>query len=218
MRGQSARIVFALTLGLYAHWLGAAGADDAGKKLSPKETFPKVIDALVQGDVETLRRCTHASDEQARKVLQWLEDVAKAAAEARKAVIARFGEAGKTQLARHGNAFSKKDLADMIEEVDDKADTATVWLGDKEGNDPIAMRRIDGIWKLDIALMLQQDGWKPEKQAAESTAAVKRIKRFQQRVEGGEIKDAKEAAIWLRSAVLDADENQPDAQKEKEGL
>ena len=187
-------------------------------KLSPKQTFTKVVDALVQGDAPALRAATYTSTEEARIVVRWLEDVAKASAEARKAVLAKFGEDARKQLDAAGNAFSEKDRASMIEEID--GDSATVWLGEKEGNDPIAMRKVDGVWKLDVAEMVKQDEWKPENQAKETTAAVKRLKRFQERVTKGEVKDAKQAATWLRSAVLDADDAQPDANPSdvKEGL
>ena len=194
-----------------------ASADTTpAKALSPKEAFPKVIDSLVQGDLDALRAGTLASTGEAKTVLGWLEELAKAAAEARKVVLAKFGEEGKKQLDAHSSAFAKEDLAEMIEEID--GDNATLWLGDKEGNDPITMRRIDGVWKFDLTEMLKQESWKPEFHAKETTAAVKRLERFKARVEKGELKDAKDAAIWLRSAVLDSDENQPDREPEKEGL
>ena len=206
-----------VTVLLLASWPTSLDAETpAPQTLSPKETFPKVIGSLVQGDVDALRGGMLASTGEAKQVLAWMEDVAKAAAEGRKVVLAKFGDEAKKQLDAHSSAFSKEDLAQMIEEID--GDNATVWLGDKEGNDPITMRKIDGVWKLDLAEMIKQEDWKPENLAKELPKAVKRLERFKARVETGELKDAKDAAIRLRSAVLDDDENQPDREPEKEGL
>lgn len=126
----------------------------AGDKEDIRDSVIALSKALSEGDAATARKHV-LKDENTDKIVDGLALMTKATKGLQEAAVAKFGEAGKT-IAGQGmmqHAARIEDFKDFDDaRLSINGDTATIAPKDGRGK-PTTFKKVDGIWKLDLALM-----------------------------------------------------------------
>jgi hypothetical protein len=200
---QRLRNVFGVASLVLVASFGAVRAQEK-KDARPTDVIVGFMTALVRGDADGLRARAHVEGEEAKTVIGWLADIAKAGAEVRKAAEARFGAEGGKQIDAL-QPFEANEIRHFNEKID--GDAAVVHLGNPEGNAPLALKKVDGVWKLNVAEIIKQEEWAPANISKLSSGATKRLGKLKERIEKGDVTSAEAAAKEMLSAALGEDES-----------
>jgi hypothetical protein len=126
-------------------------ADENLDLSSPKKSAVAFTRALENADMAAAKSASIGSDED-YKFVQGLIDFIAAGRQLRAAAIERFGDEGK-QISGDAMANLSKQAESASEKID--GDSATV--DQRNGSEPMKLKRVEGNWKVDVSAFPDKD-------------------------------------------------------------
>ena len=169
----------------------ALGASDGQDLSTPRKAAIAFMHAMSMGDVSAAKTASAGSEEDYQYLQSLIEFIA-AGKDLQNAAINRFGESGKA-VWPDASAGMPQQLQTDSERID--RDTATV--GSSDGREPMSLRKIDGAWKVDLALIPQK------KEIGKAIPALKKIMRSAiADINAGKYKSADEAQRAIQHEIF----------------
>jgi hypothetical protein len=155
-----------MLVGLIWSPVRAAEAPDLS---TPKKTAIAFAKGVESGDLATVK-ATSIGNESDYKLVHSIIGLIEANKQLRAAAIAKFGEDGKQ--------ISTEDLSNIskqMEQGEEKIEGDTATVGKADEKDPMKLKKVDGVWKVDLASIPDKEQMTkamPKMQKAMSQAAL----------------------------------------------